>query len=301
MFQKITSNDPYELDWIVGKISYIEIKIPALTTKNAKYIDSGIRNSNYDINIECGEKYLEALCKRKSFSQKPDDDRYIGSPFFWFNAMKTNVDICGEKVGFNIYLKGALHSINLLTSNGCSRESVNKVAEELYKKCNSVKCLRNMLSKPYSSKDAEHIVAIITKTYDLPNQKDKNKLALASKFCSIASEFLFDKVKPFYPKYDSIVAENLGYYISFYLQTNCYKGKYPKQLKNNFKVGINFRSRTAYTEYLKIYEAYIWFIRKILSKISKVPNKTQRISITASQFTHLIKYADKFKKSEIFA
>jgi hypothetical protein len=296
MLQVITSNVPYELDWIEGKIDYLNIKIPALSEKNLKYIESGIQDSNYNSssNCECGKRYLDALRKGKSFSQKPDDDRYIGSPCFWFNAMKTNENICGEKVGFDVYLKGALHCINIATFNGCSRESINKVAEELYKKCNSVKCLRNMLTKPFSSKDTEHIIAIIAKSYDV--LKDKNKLSLASKFCSLASEFLFDKVKPFYPRYDNIVAECLGYYISFYLPKNCYKGKYPKQVKNNFKVEINLRSGTAYTEYLKIYEAYSWFIRKILSKISKASDKTQKIYFTASQFTHLIKYADKFKK-----
>lgn len=287
MLQKITSEAPHELDWILGKIGYLEIKIPALTEKNARHIDSGIKDSNFDINIACGKKYLEALRKGKSLSQKLGDDRYIGSPFFWFNAIRTSADICGEKVSFDVYLKGALHSINIMTSNGCSRESVNRVAEELYKKYKSVKSLRNMLAKPFSSKDTEHIIAIITKSYDVP--KDKNKLSLASKFCSLASEFLFDKAKPFYPRYDSVVAECLCHYISFYLPANCYKGKYPKQLENNFKVGMNYRTIRAYTEYLKIYEAYSWFIKKILGKISKVPDKTQRIYFTALQFTQLIK------------
>lgn len=297
MLQKITSEAPCELDWIVGKKGYLEIKIPALTEKNARFTVSSIKDSNFDINISCGKKYLEALRKGQSLSQKLGNDRYIGSPFFWFNAIKTNADICSQKVSFDVYLKGTLHSINIITSNGCSRESVNRVADELYKKCNSVKSLRNMLAKPFSSKDTEHIIAIITKSYDAP--KDKNKLSLASKFCSLASEFLFDKAKPFYPRYDSVVAECLCHYILFYLPANCYKGKYHKQLENNFKVGINYRTKRAYSEYLKIYEAYLWFIKKILSKVSKLPDKTQRTYFTASQFTHLIKYTDKFKKSEI--
>ena len=96
MLQVITSNVPYELDYIEGKIDYLYIKIPALSEKNLKYIESGIQDSNY--NYECGKRYLDALRKGKSFSQKTDDDRYIGSPCFWFNAMKTNADICGEKV-----------------------------------------------------------------------------------------------------------------------------------------------------------------------------------------------------------
>ena len=298
MLQIITSTDPFELDWIVGKISYFDIQIPALTEKNSKFIESAIKDFSYD-NLKCGHRYLEALRKRQSFSYKIDDDRYHGSPFFWFNAMKTNTEICGEKVTFNTYLKGALHCINLVTSNNCSREAINIVAEELYKKCETVKCLKHMLSKPFSAKDPEHIVSILTKSYDLPNQKDNNKLALASKFCSYASEFLFEKKKPFYPRYDLIVAENLSFYISFYLPKNCYKGKYPKQVNNNFKIDIHYRTKRGYAEYLKIYEAYTYFIKKILDKRSKVPDKKLRAYFTPARMLHLIRYAEA-KKTKFF-
>jgi hypothetical protein len=73
MLQVITSNVPYELDYIEGKIDYINIKIPALSEKNLKYIESGIQDSNYNSssNYECGKRYLDALRKGKSFSQKP--------------------------------------------------------------------------------------------------------------------------------------------------------------------------------------------------------------------------------------
>lgn len=239
--------------------------------------------------FECGKNFLTVLNDDTNFSQKPSNDNYVGSTIFWFESMKENCQICGKDVDFSVYLKGALHNINLTNSTRCSKKSINRAAEELSEKCKAAEDLREFLCQPFSKDNQQHIMSILTS----PNEEgDKNKLSLASKFCAYATEYLFGDMdfKPFYPKYDGVVSSNLHYYFYHYAR-NFLKDipdNYKKVLNRNFKVKTNLNDDDRFNDYMSLYEAYSWCIARILEQLEK-----NDISLKATELDHIIWYCKK--------
>ena len=279
--------NPYELDYLYDAED--KILIPALTKKNSLFLEAVVKlDSNYSSgsqSIECGKNFLTVLNDDTNFSQKPGNDNYVGSTRFWFEAMRDSFKIYGKNVDFSIYLQGALHNINLTNSTRCSKKSINKVAEELFKECKSSDSLRELLCRPFSKDNQQHIMSILTKPM---YEGDNNKLSLASKFCAYATEYLFsnEDTKPFYPKYDGVVSSNLYYYFYYYtkLSSRDIPENYKIVLNRNFKVKTNLKPDAKFKDYMNIYEAYSWCIARILEKVS---------CLNATELDHIIWYCKK--------
>lgn len=280
--------NPYELDYLYDAES--KIQIPALTKKNSLFLEAVIRlDSNYGNDVqsfECGKNFLTVLNDDTNFSQKPGNDNYVGSTIFWFESMRDNSQICGKDVDFSVYLKGALHNINLTNSTRCSKKSINKVAEELSENCKSAEELRELLCQPFSKDNQQHIISILTRPTE---EGDKNKLSLASKFCAYATEYLFGDMdfKPLYPKYDGVVSSNLHYYFYYYctkLSSVDIPDNYGTVLNRNFKANMYLKPDAKFNDYMSIYEAYSWCIARILETVC---------CLNASELDHIIWYCKK--------
>ncbi|WP_202109203.1 hypothetical protein [Succinivibrio dextrinosolvens] len=291
MFKLKDSKNPYELDMEVSSTVEKTIKIPALTEKNRNFIEAVVKlDSRYGKEAIINKpsdtvlKELQWLSKQTefvedtlSFSIIPGEDNYLGSTHYWFDAIKNNLnnDFCN--------LLGALYNINLTNSTRRSYREIFYKAKNLREKLNNkldFNTLKNELSKDFSQNCNNHIISYLT----YPGQNGACTLSLASKFCSYACEYFgLDKS---YSKYDTIVSDNLKYYIDAYLTDEQDLSKdYNKFRDSKFKVNGQGKK---FERSLKVYQAYSYFIERIIEKLA-----VKKVSINKNELDHIIWYSKK--------
>ena len=134
-----------------------------------------------------------------------------------------------------------IKEVNRTHSTRAKIESIEEIAERISKVYPSYKALEKGLDKDFESSDKEHFISLFTKPTN-----GKCNLSLASK---VAHALKKDK----YPKYDNVVASNIGDYLKIYLGDS----------KKKFKV--NNDSKDKYNDYLVVYENYVKSIRELVN------------------------------------
>lgn len=283
----------YELDMVeVSSTDEKTIKIPALTEKNRNFIEAVVKlDSRYGKEAIINKpndtvlKKLQGLSEQTEFTEFDEDTTsfsiipgkkyYLGSTHYWFDAIKNNLnnDFCN--------LLGALYNINLTNSTRRSYKEIFYKAKNLREKLNNkldFNTLKNELSKDFSQNCNNHIIAYLTD----PGQNGSCTISLASKFCSYACEYFgLDKS---YSKYDTIVSDNLKYYIDAYLTDE-------QELSNDYKKfrGSKFKVNSqGFERSLKVYQAYSYFIERIIETLA-----VKKVSINKNELDHIIWYSKK--------
>ncbi|MBE6422869.1 hypothetical protein [Succinivibrio dextrinosolvens] len=286
--------EPYVLDVMVSCTGEETIKIPALTEKNRNFIEAVVKldsrygkenNENGEPNKKAKEK-LKKLAESSNypfgkdlkFSLDEEDNKYIGTTHYWFKQIKEN------KENNFINILGALYNINLTNSTRRSYKEVFYKAKHLKDKLNNkldYETIKTELLKDFKSNKTNHIITYLTD----PKVMEGNgscTLSLASKFCSYACNYF--NLEDLYSKYDTIVSNNLHYYIDAYLDNSCDLNRdYTNCKKSNFKVNGD---KNRFEKNLMVYEAYSFFIEKIIEKIGIK-------EIGKNELDHIIWYSKK--------
>ncbi len=254
--KKITTNDeihiikdesPYVLDRAIRG----DIDIPALTRKNADFIEAILRlDSNYkkdvDVDSTPGDKFNPFGYKENNKTKSKSE--YCGSTAYWFNKMNNGGD-------FKECLLGAIISIDRVNSTHLesTKDGRNKIKEIIIDKCHSVKGLKKELNKDFRIDFEHHLIGLMSVELAAAGKETlRSNLSFASKFCAYASLYLGTKIE--YSKYDNVVATHLKNYIKVYLNDKSirvHQYKYDSYRKKNSEDGLEYTSNI-YCKYYKI-------------------------------------------------
>lgn len=266
----INNVSPYVLDYIAG----ITDKLPALTRKNADFIEAVVHlDSNYAKDLEINppsDRYDPELNAESS------KGKYCGSTAYWFNEMKkTNCN-------FRKCVLGAVIAIDSTNSTHLeSSESGRKLMRDVIcKNCNGWQELVEMLNVPFEPKNHKHIISLLTaKTTAKKDGGPRYNISFATKFCAYAAIFLNSKIK--YSKYDNIVSNALPSYQKVYLNETKKTCEYEICECQTRKLDDDGK----YQYRLDVYEKYGNTISKILRKLS-----LEGIHLSLEEFDHIVWY-----------
>ena len=266
-----TNNDPYILDYAI----YHEMRIPALTRKNANFIEAVVgldSNYNRDSDIEaapdCGFNPINNVSS--------SNGKYCGSAAYWFHKMENGGD-------FKECLLGAIISIDRTNSTHLEAavDGRIKIRDIILNLCQNVSELKRELNKDFSSNPKKHLIGLMSVEMPAKGRGNRSNLSFASKFCSYASIYLRTELE--YSKYDNVVASHLGKYISAYLKKETVDPadyRYDSGRKNKSA------DRLQYT--VNIYINYYQLIGCIISSL-----KEQNVNINRNEFDHIVWYGFK--------
>ena len=269
-------NGPYELDYYCCSNK----KIPALTRKNADFIEAIVRlDSNYAKDFEASykpSKDFDPVINCTSSNKK-----YCGSTAYWFNEMtKQNCD-------FKRCVLGAVISIDSTNSTHLEA-SINgrkRMCEIICKYCTNYAELVGMLNVHFNPSNYDHLLSLLTTQFESKKGGTRFNLSFASKFCSYASKFLESDNS--YSKYDNVVSDALPEYVWIYLGEKRKKGEY----KINTHKNICINKKEDYKHRLDIFYKYSLDIDRIIKKLSE-----NGININKDEFDHIIWYGTKGKQ-----
>lgn len=268
-----TSSNPYIMDYIL----YINNKIPALTRKNADFIEAIVRlDSNYakeSIIVPPTEGFNPEI------NYSGSKGMYSGSIAYWFHAMRQEI------YPFPTALLGAIIAVDRSNSTHLESSISGRLSmrDRICEICNNLQDFITEIEKEFYSEDNMHLISILSAPIPA---KGKNGVRLnvsfASKFCDYASIYLGCQRK--YSKYDDIVSAALPSYAKIYLNRDL--------KKNEFKVDNSKQSKMKDEEKLKyrlqIYEKYYQCIGTIIQVL-----KDENISLSREEFDHIIWYGFK--------
>ena len=268
------NENPYVLDFATSG----NIKIPALTRKNADFIEAVVGlDSNYSRDADIDAQPEKGFDVYKNVSSS--GGKYCGSPAYWFHKMENGGN-------FEECLLGIIISID--RSNSTHLESAvngrTKIKNIILNKCKNINDLRTELEKDFRLNAKEHILGLMSEEMEAKKKgTNRSNLSFASKFCSYASIFLKTKIE--YSKYDNVVASHLSDYIKLYLNDNSTKKSKYKQDATNKK-----KSRDTLQYTIDIYSTYYKLIGDIIDSLHK-----QNIFINRNEFDHIVWYGFKGK------
>lgn len=303
---KVEEGAIYALDYVYNDMITKGQKIPALTRKNADFIEGVVKiDSNYGRDLDVESKYDAKIVNIKDYLEKylknvnqKDEEvsdseietktkksnnkaKYCGSIAYWFNQMNNG------QYDFETCLSGAIIAIDRTNSTHLN-SSINgrlvikdRILNDL--NINDVKGLKNHLKLKNND-----LISKLTDEMDGVRKNTKRyNLSFASKFCAYAAQFLLNEF--LYSKYDNIVSTNLPIYEKLYL------GKL--DVKNNtYLINQNHKKKysTLLEFYLSIYENYCKTINEILEEVNSQYDKKED-KLTLDEFDHIIWYGLKGK------
>lgn len=236
--------DPYVLDYVCDYD-----KMPALTRKNARFIEAVVKlDSNYakdsqiippDDKFNIDKHYSNAA------------GRFCGSTAYWFNKLKN------KEIDFQTGILGVVVAIDTTNSTHleAAKNGRQEMRDRICTRCASVDELIFELNKKYSANIENHLISLLTKSIPARGKSgERYNLSFASKFCSYASIYLETEVQ--YSKYDNVVSDALPYYEEVYLGV--------KRKKAEYKVSQNIPDK--YGHLLNLYDRYSKCIENILAK-----------------------------------
>lgn len=267
----VSENNPYILDFAVGG----GLKIPALTRKNADFIEAVVGlDSNYNRDADIDSVPDDGFDPFLNISSS--GGKYCGSSAYWFHKMENGGD-------FEECLLGAIISID--RTNSTHLESAVdgrlKIKEIILNVCNDVDDLKRELNKDFLVNPKQQLIGLMSVEMDAKKKNKRSNLSFASKFCAYASLCLGTGVE--YSKYDNVVASHLGDYIKLYLndlKTKTKEYKYDSNRKNESLDGLQYT--------LDIYNRYYELIGKIIDSV-----KQEGIKIDRNEFDHIVWYGFK--------
>lgn len=269
MINIIHNENPYVLDYVDN-----EYKLPALTLKNAKFIEAVVHlDSNYAKDLEVNvpsENYDPEVNAESS------QGMYCGSTAYWFNEMKK------DNCNFRKCVLGAIIAIDSTNSTHLEAAySGRKIMRDIIcKKCSSYHDLLNMLNIPFDSSNHEHLISLLTKkTIAKKDNVPRYNLSFATKFCAYASIFLNANIK--YSKYDNIVSDALPKYVKVYLN----KIVNAREFKINSYQRKNLTDEEKYQYRLDVFEKYSRAINEIIESLV-----IENIFISREELDHIIWY-----------
>lgn len=263
-----SSSDPYELDYVIVKK---DIKLPALTEKNARFIEAVVRlDSNYARDFCENEPDSEFDPEINAQDAK---GKYCGSSAYWFKKMKEDGTNFKKCVLGAVIAVDTVNSTHLEACNNGRREARDIICDY----CHNCEDLVKKLNVPYSA-DKNHILSLLCQPMDAKNKKGKRyNLSFASKFCSYAAELLNANLR--YSKYDDVVSDILPLYADVYLGR-----KYPK---GAFKIKYGQKGDVL-QQRLDLYSKYDKCIDDILNTL-----KGEKIFLKKEELDHIIWYGYK--------
>ena len=270
----IESNDnPYILDYAVGG----GIKIPALTRKNADFIEAVVGlDSNYNRDADIDAAPDDGFNPFRNVSLS--NGKYCGSSAYWFHRMENGGD-------FEECLLGAIISIDRTNSTHLE-SAINgrmMIKNIIMGVCHNVDELKNELNKDFHINPKTHLIGLMSAEMPAKKKSTRSNLSFASKFCSYASLCLKTNLE--YSKYDNVVASHLGDYIKLYLRdatTKMAEYKYDSNKKNKSNDGLQYT--------VDIYIRYYQLIGDIINLL-----KEKDIHIDRNEFDHIVWYGFKGK------
>lgn len=273
MLEIHTVDNPYFLDYILvdGK------KIPALTRKNADFIEAVVRlDSNYGKDLEINPPSKSYDPEKNATSAK---GLYCGSTKYWFDQLQVNTEEFKKCVLGTVIAIDRTNSTHIESCVNGRKEMRDRICKE----CSCYEELKSMLEQPYivgDFSDKKHLLEILSEGIE---QKGKGKngvrynLSFASKYCSYAAQFLDADAE--YSKYDNVVSKALPIY------EKCYLGKTDKK-KTEFKISYTQMDENEKLQHrLNLYKQYSDCIESILKVL-----KEDGIELTRDEFDHIIWY-----------
>lgn len=271
MINIIKNSNHYVLDYVDGRND----KLPALTRKNADFIEAVVRLDPIyarDLNIV-----------KPSKGYDPDENAesakgmYCGSTAYWFSEMKK------PDCDFKKCVLGAIIAIDSTnkTHLEASEHGRKTMRDIICKHCNNYHDLVSMLNRQFNASDKSHIISLLSiNTKAKKGDGDRYNISFATKFCAYASSYLETEIK--YSKYDNIVSDALPIYVSLYLDEEKDDDVYkinPYKLRKFVDDDEKFKYR------LSVYEKYSCDISKIINKLND-----DNIVISRVEFDHIIWY-----------
>ncbi len=264
--------NPYKLDILKDG----EFEIPALTRKNADFIEAIVHlDSNYGRDLDSNSKPDENFDVNNYYLNS--NGLFCGSTAFWINAMKN-----GER-GYEECLLGAIIAID--RTNSTRLESVEDGRERMrdivLKKCPDTNALKRELRKDFNKNPEDHLIGLLSCELPAKNKSgNRSNLSFASKFCAYASQYL--ECGKEYSKYDNVVASRLDEYISYYLKKSVKVSeiKYNSQKKKKYK-----KDEEKLKYVLSVYREYSSYIREIVDSLE--------FDMSLEEMDHIIWYACK--------
>lgn len=263
----ISSKDSYKLDYIADQ----KDRIPALTRKNADFIEAVVRlDSNYanDLAITGPDRGYDP----EEYAEN-SNGMYCGSTAYWFDRMKQNSD-------FKRNVLGAVIAIDRTNSTHLEASVNGRIAMRniICEYCNNYEDLINKLNEKFFSGNYNHLIALVSQPLRSKRKKEKRyNLSFATKFYSYASTFLNESSR--YSKYDNVVSAALPMYAGIYLGMKIPKGAF--KIKTNPK-------EDKFNHRLKVYEKYADCIEKIIETL-----QSDDIIISKDELDHIIWYGYK--------
>ncbi|AKF40959.1 hypothetical protein AAW50_00665 [Mycoplasmopsis canis] len=253
-------------------------KLPLLNKKNRDFIDAVLYvDSNYNLDPLAKEPDKKFMFKLNSIisGEKEELEGYAGSSSYWFERVMKNDENAEDE-----YKKAILGSIiSIDRSNSTHLEAIKGTRLEILNRIIEIAPNKEQLEKELKNDDLNenHILFKITDAIiDNNNEKNRFNLSFASKFCAYASKIILGEVK--YPKYDSVVSDNLFYFYNKYVDENSNKNK------NTYKINHEIRK---IDEYINKYLLYTNDIKKIVEKV-KMNNEFSDFNI--EDLDHIIWY-----------
>lgn len=293
-FEYFGSDNPYVLDYLVGKYHGREYKIPALTKKNRNFIEGVVKlDSNYGIDddpesnpdrdfflnrLEDKELEIKAIKRDPELmGEISSSGKYCGSTAYWFDQMKKGSS------GYKKCLLGSIISIDRVNSTHLESSIVGrfKMFEVITSIAPGIDELKDALKN--TSINATHLIGKMSAEIEA-RRKDQTRsnISFATKFCSYAAYYLFkdDKEnKVEYSKYDQVVSHALNLYVLAYTEES-----FPRA---HFQISSDRRRRMQGSEErldytLSVYNEYATRIGKILEKDNE--------DISRNEFDHIVWY-----------
>jgi hypothetical protein len=265
----IHSENPYVMDYVAERL-----KMPALTRKNADFIEAVVRlDSNYAKDFEIHEP---------SENYDPEENaesshgKYCGSTAYWFSElMKTNCN-------FRKCILGAVIAIDRTNTTHleASYDGRKTMRNIICDYCNDYHDLVRMLEVPFKRDKHNHLISLLNqKTIAKKDDGARYNISFATKFCTYAAIFLDSQIR--YSKYDNIVSDALPTYSKVYLgeSKNAREYKINEYQRRNLDDNGNFQYR------LDVYGKYESAISRILNEL-----RADGIYLTREEFDHIVWY-----------
>lgn len=265
----IHSENPYVMDYVAERL-----KMPALTRKNADFIEAVVRlDSNYAKDFEIHEP---------SENYDPEENaesshgKYCGSTVYWFSElMKTNCNFRKCILGAVIAIDGT--NTTHLEASYDGRKTMRNIICDC---CNDYHDLVRMLEVPFKRDNHNHLISLLNqKTIAKKDDGPRYNISFATKFCSYAAFFL--NANASYSKYDNIVSDALPDYVNEYLglKKNITEYKINEYQRREMNDKENFQYR------LDVYEKYSNSIKSILDMLQE-----KGVIVTKDEFDHIVWY-----------
>ncbi|WP_322961641.1 hypothetical protein [Mycoplasmopsis cynos] len=214
-----------------------------------------------------------------SGGDKKELEGYAGSSSYWFKrVMEIDENTETNENAKNEYKKAILGSIiSIDRSNSTHLEAIKGTRLEILNRIIEIAPDKEKLKKALTKElNENHILFKIADAVTGKDNKNRFNLSFASKFCAYASKIILGEVK--YPKYDSVVSNNLFYYYNKYVDENSDKNK------NTYKINSTVKK---IDEYIKKYLLYTNDINKIVKKV-QINNEFSDFNI--EDLDHIIWY-----------